>query len=329
MNSKTPVKSLIGKTKIFFKSLSATKIFETITATFIILAEISNVGIIIEVIAHWSPIFAAMIAFGPVAYLTLIADPLIYFFRALIRLTRIIGTTFFNMQFIDSIHLTPKERLQQTIGDVLSLVFFILSICFFAGLMASPIGITIAWTMGLCGLMVVGYTDHHLPQKAAERHLKALKLSISPSKTDINEANAYNKGLRSAKHLYIALLLGLTLLLICGSAAAFAPIAVIPILLTISKIASIYLGIIAVSRFGCWVYNKSKKPKHSPENIPENTPTPEFTEYVPIPKSKFEPKPKKQLIRFPFKFFDSEPDVSPKSLPVEIEIAPIQNPVSL
>lgn len=59
----------------------------------------ANIGILIHALGAWIPLLALLSATGPLATLVLIADPLIYTFRALVRLTRLIGRNFSKVQF--------------------------------------------------------------------------------------------------------------------------------------------------------------------------------------------------------------------------------------
>src|SRR5690606_5047935 len=66
-------------------------------------------------------------------------------------------------------------------------------------------------------------------------------------------AYAEYQNVKNGKRLFMGLLVGLAVLLVCGSAAAFAPPALVPILFIASKIASAYLGTIAAGRFLNWL----------------------------------------------------------------------------
>ena len=226
---------------------------------FSIFAEVANIGIVLEIVARWLPTFAVLASSGPIAYLMLIADPLIYCFRASIRLARLIGRHVFHIAFEEEKHATKKELKQQTIGDIASLVFFSLAITFFLGVVAPPVGITLAWVMGLMGLGVVGYFDYFLPEKRAKIHFQSVKNEKKHTPEEFAFLQKQYVKKRNAMRLYMALLFGLALLLICGSAAAFAPPLLVPILLVTSKVASIFLGAIACGRFLNWCFKPKEK----------------------------------------------------------------------
>lgn len=67
------------------------------------------------------------------------------------------------------------------------------------------------------------------------------------TKLEVAELDYKNK--RNSKRLFYALLLGLTVLLVCGSAAAFMPPTIAPILHVAAQVATIYLPCLAAPRF--------------------------------------------------------------------------------
>jgi hypothetical protein len=224
---------------------------------FSILSEAANIGIVIEIIAKWWP---ALLTLGQ-GFLSLIpfySDPIIYFFKSLIRLTKLVGRTLFGITFADE---KNGGHPWQTLGDILSLSFFSLSVPMFLGAVVSgPVGITIGWSLALCGLCVVGFFDYRYQAKVAQMKYK---------QADEKESDLLFKEYRSKRNsyiLYMGLLLGLGCLLICGSAALFAPPALAPILVIISKAASCYLGLIAAGRFYNWVVSHKK-----PGSVSDNT----------------------------------------------------------
>ena len=250
----------------FFERKVASKLrrilsWQKTVTIFTLLAEAANIGIVLEVAARWLPSFAALAASGPIAQLMIISDPLIYGFRALIRITRLIGRTFFKISFEEEKHATPSESKEHTIGDLVSLSLFSLSIAFFLGAIAPPIGVTLAWTMGLSGLAVAGYFDYYLPEQRSKAYFEKRNQNKSTTPQELAEAkNEYLKK-KNSKRLFMALLVGLSLLLICGSASTFASPALAPALAVTSKLASIFLGGIACGRFLNWWFSGKAKTK--------------------------------------------------------------------
>ncbi|OGO92673.1 MAG: hypothetical protein A3F10_00505 [Coxiella sp. RIFCSPHIGHO2_12_FULL_42_15] len=210
-------------------------------------SEASNVGIIIQMAGRWIPPLLTAFS-GLFSTIAAISDPLIYFFKALIRALRIIGRHCFNVKFEAEKNGTHPW---QTYGDIFSLVMFSLSIPLFLGI-AGPVGVTLAWIFGLSGLSVVGYFDYsHQERLAKQKYLSVQKDSmVSSEEKHVIRCEYIAK--RNSSYLFKGLLLGLFLLLICGSATAFAPPVIVPILIVISKMASVYLGGIAVARFTNW-----------------------------------------------------------------------------
>lgn len=230
-------------------------------ALFTFLAEAANIGIVLEIVARWLPGFAVLAASGAIAQLMLISDPLIYFFRALIRVTRLVGRTFFKVSFEEEKYATPSECKEHTIGDLVSLSLFSLSIAFFLGAIAPPIGITLAWTIGLSGLSVAGYFDYYLPEQRSKSYFEKCSQNKFTNSNKLAELKQEYLEKRNSKQLFMALLLGLSLLLICGSAASFASPALAPVLTITSKLASIFLGSIACGRFLNWWFSSKAKTK--------------------------------------------------------------------
>lgn len=262
-----------------------------------ILSEAANIGIVIEVVAKWWPPLLT-IGMGIFSQIVFFSDPTIYFFKALNRLTRLIGRKFFNIEFAEE-----KNGLHpwQTAADILTLTLYSLAIPFFIGAAATgPIGVTIGWSLGLCGLFVVGVVDYRFQKiKAEEEYSKALAVFLEKQQLVTEESSPELKAelivleatknklyqdystKKTAYGLYGALLLGLACLLICGSAALFSPPAVAPVLFIIAKVASAFLAGVAVARFYNWVRQPSEKPDDEPETVKDaveqgiipNTPT--------------------------------------------------------
>lgn len=218
--------------------------------TFTILSEASNIGIVINMISQWCKQILT-VAGGIFGSLVYYADPLIYCFKSLVRLTRIVGREVFNAPFEEEKNGVHKY---QTAADVASLTLFSFAIAFFLGAMiAPPVGITIAWCCALTGLGIVGYFDYSHQEKLAKEKYHNLVDSKAPIE-EIHDAHKDYLSKRNSKRLFYGLMIGLTLLLICGSAAVFAPPALAPILYIVSKIASTYLAGIAISRFSNWAF---------------------------------------------------------------------------
>lgn len=221
-------------------------------------SEVSNLGIVINIVGKWAPAILT-VGGGFLGGIAHFADVLIYVFKALIRITKLIGRLAFQIQFDnEDLH----QQKQKILCDLLSLASFSLAILAFAAVIASgPVGITLGWCFGLLGLAVVGHADYFLPKKQLEQELEELYQAQiqNPENIDVNQLFAKAATVKHSQNsfrLYVGLMIGLSCLLICGSAAMFAPAALASVLVIISKLASIYLAAIAVFRFCNWINHK-------------------------------------------------------------------------
>lgn len=230
------------------------------------MSEAANIGIVIEMISKWLPVLHT-VAGGIFPIISALADVLIYGFKELIQFVRFIGREFFNVQFEEEKFGRHKW---QRIGNFLCLSLFMLAILAFLGvLVSSPFGLTLAWSLALGGLSVVGYFDYYNQTRLAERKWQENCKTYGPESIQSKNAHQQFIAQQNSYRLFMALLVGLACLLICGSAAVFAPPALVPVLFIISKIASGYLGIIAVSRFTNWLWSNHLKNKQHTEEKPE------------------------------------------------------------
>ncbi len=249
-----------------------------------ICSEAANIGIVLEIIGRWWPALM-LVGGGFFSLLVFISDPAIYFFKSLIRLTRIIGREGFGIQFTEEKNGVHRW---QTWADILSLTLFSLTIPLFLGLIVSgPIGVILAWVFGLSALCIVGYFDYnHQKNRAYIQFMDCHKVfandldafekandddreekyqAMLQSRQLKDEAYADYQTKRNSNRLYMGLLIGLAFLLICGSLAALVPPAIAPILLIVSKIASAYLVAIAVGRFSNWIRHKKVSTGSTPK----------------------------------------------------------------
>ncbi|EKD73415.1 MAG: hypothetical protein ACD_45C00322G0001 [uncultured bacterium] len=268
-------------------------------------SEAANIGIVSEMVNKWWPAIM-VIGHGFFSTLAFITDPVIYCFKSLIRITRLVGRNIFGVTFDEEKNGTHKW---QTAADLTSLGFFAVSVPLFFGLiLTGPIGITVGWVSALIGLSIVGYVDYaHQAKLARENYINKHKEFIvaaneykkiceSPDEKPDAKKHAYEQMVLSrqvkdiaykeyktkqyAKRLFMGLLVGLAVLLICGSAALFAPPALAPILFIASKVASGYLGLIAAGRFFNWA-RSGKEPQQSVvELAPAPAPSPEVSQNI-------------------------------------------------
>lgn len=279
-------------------------------------AEGANLGIVLDMAGQWIKLFAN----GVFATIGFIADPVIYAFRALVRLLRIAARKM-GLAVEEELYGTPKW---QTVGDVVSLTLFSLAAVALVGcLISGPVGITVGWFLALSALCITAYFDYVCQERLAEEkyleakqfreemeeryqeelrkedalrqeeqnfHVRDMRVGgaeddvendedgiplhyFSANFADDNDVlNFDNSPLAAArvrleyarfqesialqefekkkysKRLFLALLIGIAFLVLCGSAAAFAPPAIIPVFLIFAKIASVYLGVVNVGR---------------------------------------------------------------------------------
>ncbi len=243
-------------------------------------AEVANVGIVLHVVSAWIAFFGA----GIFAFVTAIADPAIYLFRGMVRLLRLGGRT---LGFVTE---EDKEGVHRwaSVADAICLVLFVLAASALAGLLvAGAAGDMIGWAFALSALAIMAYFDYYHQEKMAEHQCIQTKndydsanqkliayadghdieLNSESKRQDINEQalridsrfhrsrmdRAREEHLRKtlSRKLYVALIIGLTFLLVCSSAAAF----VVPVapalaigLLVLSKLGSAILVMINLFR---------------------------------------------------------------------------------
>lgn len=220
------------------------------------LAEISNVGIVIEILSKWIP---SLLSFTFFSVLTAFADPLIYLWRGLGSLHRVIGRGFFGVVFEGE---EAKNKNTHIVADIVKLCFFALSIaCFFGAIATGPLGTFLAWSTALCGLGVAAYFDYHYSTKTAKNTCDELTNDPNANPAQVKEAQEDYQNKKYSRNLYVTILIGLAFLLICGSAAAFAPPALVPILYIASKVASGFLALVNVGRVVNWASTVRKKPE--------------------------------------------------------------------
>lgn len=237
---------------------------------FSVLSEFCNIGIVIGIVnLFYTPI--RFIAFGAFALIEHYMEAFIYIFKALIRTTKILGRILFNIQFEEDV--LQHNKLQTTL-DLIALSLFIATVVLLTAV-TSIYATTIAWVVSFIGLIVIDYSDYYLTKLASRETLKnnVLKLltMIQSQMTEqvVEDPQSLMKAFNELKlhyfqHeiknksfiLYNMLLLGVGTLLICSSATAFTSGLTFLILGIIAKLASAYLGGIAIMRFHNYLKTK-------------------------------------------------------------------------
>lgn len=233
------------------------------------LAEGANVGIALHVVGQWIPLFS----FSIFAFISSIADPAIYAFRAIGRWLRTCGRAL-GMDLEEEKHGQPKFG---DIADLVCLIFFALAACVLAGLIIpGPVGVVFGWLFAMTALSVMTYFDYYKQELLALEKLESAKRDHEQACAEADDGvifcdsnklhnklnekkiqflqgrvekaeTAYIKGSLSRK-FYMSLLIALTVLMICSSAAAIAPPAVALMLNIFAKAASASLILINLGR---------------------------------------------------------------------------------
>jgi hypothetical protein len=209
----------------------------------VFLSEASNIGIVLKVIAPWfgGLMRAGAKIFPEIAY---IADFLIYVFKIINRFYRWMMRFFFKHEFHDEIRVHPH----QVKFDLLIIVFFTLATLSLAGvLIAGPTAPLAGWAFGLVGQMLVGYVEYYTQARFA-------KEEYNREPTD-EKQQLYQQKQREC-YGFMALLFGLSVLLLSSSALTIAPAALIPVLIIAYKLGSAFLIGTAVYRFGNFIWPK-------------------------------------------------------------------------
>lgn len=227
--------------------------WDRVSEILVALSHLANIGIVIAIIQPWLPFLATVgHILGPV---TGVADPLIYVLKTLNSLWRL-ALRHLGYQLVDEPYGHHRWQLQI---DSMAIVCFVLAVVSFLGVMAAgPLGPFLGWVFGLSGMMMFGYSHEYTQYRLAEKEYEQAKLTYPEDSSELKDVEKHYLQKRREWVLCAALLAGLTVLLLCSTAAVFAPPAVVPILLIAYKIASVYLIGLNVCRLGNWVAKKAK-----------------------------------------------------------------------
>lgn len=248
-----------------------------------ICAELANFGIFLEAIARWLPSFRAIVNTTILGSMMDVLDPLIYVFRSLIRVVRLVGRNIFNVMFEEEAHGTHPY---QNLADVTVLILFCLAIATFTGLLVPPpFALTAAWALALSGLSINWYFDYIYP---TERAFAKYQLSVTKKDDESTQLQAQEEfeHRRHSMFLFGLVLVGLFFLLVCGSAVIIAPPAVDDALDILSKMGSVFLGIIGCGRLLHWFSSivDFKAAKHVQNMVTANVFTPSANGVATFPK---------------------------------------------
>jgi hypothetical protein len=217
------------------------------------LADMANAaGIGSHIIISLVPIGKALFE-SVFSVLTFYADPLIYCFRAAIRVIRLIGRKFYP----DETDFEEEQyglHPQQNKVDVIATSIFLVAIGLFF-IPSSLLGLqaALAWFLGLTGTVITIYFDHYWPSKKAREKLENLEKESEEYK---NTETYANQKYYSAR-LYATLICGMLMLLVIGSiTTAGFPLSVTTLFVLngIAKMGSMLLVAVNIARPINWAF---------------------------------------------------------------------------
>jgi len=138
-------------------------------------AELSNFGIAVEIISKILGSYFVIISIPNLLWVAAVSDLLIYFFRGLGRLTRLIGRQF-NAPFEEE-ELGAHPR--QNMADISIMALFSLTIISFVLAMSiCPPMVFAAWAFGLSGVSIIYVVDYCHKENCAREDFLARKTHL-------------------------------------------------------------------------------------------------------------------------------------------------------
>jgi len=207
-----------------------------------ILANLANAaGIGSHIIIALVPIGKALLE-SVFSVLTFYADPLIYFLRAFIRVTRLMGRFFSKKPNFEE--ETYGVHPQQNTVDIIATGVFLLVVgLFFVPHSVFALQAGLAWFLGLAGTLLTVYFDHYYPSVQA-----AVEFKRDSQKSVAEE---YSNQKYYSTRLYLALIFFMLLLLVVGSIPTWgfslSATAILGLEVT-AKIGAVSLAVINVAR---------------------------------------------------------------------------------
>lgn len=223
------------------------KRWQRAVSTFNALADASNIGIVISMISKaWPAIMT--VGGGILGSISWMTDGLIYTFRSLSEATRIIGKKFFGMNQENNCPFEEEKNGVHPIQTPLQLLstglYAVAVALMFGAIIASPVGIALGWGLALTGLSIATYLNYVRPANLAKEKYTQLKEDPNANPNEVKAAEDDYHEKQKAKLVFVGILLGVAALMLCGTIAVFAPPALVPALLIISKLASAYLVVL-------------------------------------------------------------------------------------
>ncbi len=227
------------------------------------LADMANAaGIGSHIIISLFPIGTALLE-SVFSVLTFYADPLIYCFRAAMRVTRLIGRKFYPHTETDFEEEQYGVHPKQDKVDVIATCLFLMAIgLFFVPSSLLGLQAALAWFLGLAGTVITIYFDHYWPSQKAQEKVKELEQEPNEYKESAEYKEKYEKAKTYANQkyystrLYATLICGMLMLLVIGSiTTAGLPLSATTVLLLngIAKAGSVLLVAVNVARPINWM----------------------------------------------------------------------------
>ncbi|MCE3237334.1 MAG: hypothetical protein K0R24_315 [Gammaproteobacteria bacterium] len=222
------------------------------------LADAANAaGIGSHIIISLLPIGTALLE-SVFSVLTFYADPLIYCFRAAIRVTRLIGRKFYSPDETDFEEEEYGVHPDQNKVDVIATGLFLMAIgLFFVPSSLLALQAALAWFLGLAGTVMTIYFDHYWPSLQAQEKLTKLDKTSHEYKEKYEKAETYANQKYYSTRLYATLICGMLMLLVIGSiTTAGFPLSATTVLLLngIAKAGSVLLVAVNVARPINWAF---------------------------------------------------------------------------
>lgn len=209
--------------------------------TFNACAEVANTGIGIKIVENWFPVLHSLLG-GADAIIEANADPLIYFFRFLTRVVRVIGREYFHIVLDEE----EKDRAHPhlTRGDIISGAFLMCSVPFF---FLSPMLVLVGWGIAMAGMWTMFHYDYVYPAQKAFIDYRNAR-NEGHSHAEVETAYHDYKTLEVSRNFYFVTLLSVMLLAITHAAIPVAPLIIVPVLTFISTLAGSMAALALVTR---------------------------------------------------------------------------------
>lgn len=212
-------------------------------------ADISNIGVKVQMLQHLCPSFFVYFSLQSVAPVIAIwADTAIYAFKSAQRLSIIAGRECFGVEFKGQEVRDFKHHLK---FDVAMLSLAVSAATCFA--LATPWLAVIGWVLGILATSIQIYTDYHKPTEAAWAVLQEAKADPEATLYQLTRLGQDYRYKRGARNALVLTLFCVGAVMITGKLAILYP-TVVAISL-VGQVASVMLACLVVYRVLNEVYN--------------------------------------------------------------------------